>query len=184
MVFCRLLYATVARPFNISIAVMSIIGTRPHSSSSYAQVLVACADHVLVVDADSAQSQAHGAGPILALAVAPNGAFVAGFTHEGRLIVWTADFTKVLSEFETEADGPPKALAWCGTDSVVVCLEVGRARCDACSGVQWGYAWIHDRQATQPTSFALASTNLGNRSMLACCVCCLLSFPTLQAMSF
>lgn len=88
------------------------------------QVLLALGDSITVVDADSAQQHAQAQGPILALAVAPNGAFVAGFSHEGRLLVWTADFSKVLSQFETEAAGIPKALAWCGTDSVVVHLEV------------------------------------------------------------
>ncbi|KAK9786074.1 hypothetical protein WJX73_008313 [Symbiochloris irregularis] len=94
-----------------------------HTLSGCVEVLVATGDHVLIVDADSAQAHAHGQGPLLALAVAPNGSFVASFSEGGRLLVWTADFTKVLSEFETDVTGPPKALAWCGTDSVVVCLE-------------------------------------------------------------
>ena len=89
------------------------------------QVLVATGNHLLVADADSAQAQAHDQGPMLALAVAPNGAFVAGYSEAGRLLVWTADFTKVLSEFDTGAQGAPRGLAWCGTDSVVVGLEVG-----------------------------------------------------------
>ena len=56
----------------MTILVIEILG------DSLEQVLVATSDHIVVVDADSAQSQAHGQGPILALAVAPNGSFVAG----------------------------------------------------------------------------------------------------------
>ena len=91
------------------------------------QVLVATGDHVLIVDADSAQAHAHGQGPLLALAVAPNGSFVASFSESGRLMVWTADFTKVLSEFETDVTGPPKALAWCGTGLFVAWTIVASA---------------------------------------------------------
>ena len=38
--------------------------------------------------------------------------------------VWTADFGKFLSEFATQSEAPPKQLAWCGTDSVVLYWEV------------------------------------------------------------
>jgi hypothetical protein len=99
------------------------------------QVLVAAGDSVILVDADSASDQGVTAGPITRMAVAPNGQFLAGFTAEGKLVVWTADFGKFLSEFATQSDEPPVQLAWCGTDSVVLYWEVS------------------DRVVTPPASF-------------------------------
>ena len=75
--------------------------------------------------------------------MAPNGQFLAAFTDEGKLIVWTVDFGKFLSEFATQSDSPPEQLAWCGTDSVVLFWEVRSASPSGggctCAGypVQW-----------------------------------------------
>jgi len=88
------------------------------------QVLVAARDAVILVDADAANDAGVPKLPIHRLAVAPNGQFVAAFTGEGKLVVWTADFGKFLSEFATQADSPPEQIAWCGTDSVVLYWEV------------------------------------------------------------
>lgn len=88
------------------------------------QVLVAVGSTVILADADSATDQGLTVGPISRMAVAPNGQFLAGFTGEGKLVVWTADFGKFLSEFATQSDTPPEQLAWCGTDSVVLYWEV------------------------------------------------------------
>lgn len=60
---------------------------------------------VWVVDADSAVDQGLTAGPLLSLAVSPDGRFVAGFAQSGRLAVWTADFGRTLSEFDTGTAG-------------------------------------------------------------------------------
>ena len=52
----------------------------------------------------------------------------------GKLLVWTADFGRFLSEFATQSEAPPEQLAWCGTDSVVLYWEVcARAACSPCS---------------------------------------------------
>ncbi len=88
------------------------------------QVLVAAGDSVILVDADAANDAGVPNGPITKLSVAPNGQFVAAFTGEGKLVVWTADFGKFLSEFATQSDTPPEQVAWCGTDSVVLYWEV------------------------------------------------------------
>ena len=88
------------------------------------QVLVAHGSTVTLVDADAANDQELSHGPIRRIAVAPNGQFLAAFTDEGKLVVWTADFGKFLSEFATQSDSPPERLAWCGTDSVVLFWEV------------------------------------------------------------
>mmetsp|Transcript_11428 Transcript_11428/g.29770 ORF Transcript_11428/g.29770 Transcript_11428/m.29770 type:complete len:737 (+) Transcript_11428:2-2212(+) len=52
--------------------------------------------------------------------LSPNGAFVAIFTVDGRLIVVPSDFSRQLSEFETQADSLPLEVEWCGSDGVVV----------------------------------------------------------------
>ena len=87
-------------------------------------MLVAHGNTVTLVDAEAANDQELQHGPIRRMAVAPNGQFLAAFTDEGKLIVWTADFGKFLSEFATQSDNPPEQLAWCGTDSVVLFWEV------------------------------------------------------------
>ncbi|KAK9907253.1 hypothetical protein WJX75_000093 [Coccomyxa subellipsoidea] len=94
-----------------------------HTLSGCVEVLVAARDSVIVVDADAANDAGVPNGPITKLSVAPNGQFVAAFTGEGKLVVWTADFGKFLSEFATQSDTPPEQVAWCGTDSVVLYWE-------------------------------------------------------------
>ncbi len=86
---------------------------------------MAAGESVILVDADAANDAGLPNGPVTKLSVAPNGQFVAAFTGEGRLVVWTADFGKFLSEFATQSDTPPEQVAWCGTDSVVLYWEVG-----------------------------------------------------------
>jgi len=78
---------------------------------------VAAGDSAWVVDADSAVDQGLAAGPLAALAASPDGRFVAGFAATGRLTVWTADFGRVLSEFDTGRAGEltGKDLLACGT---------------------------------------------------------------------
>ena len=95
-------------------------------------MLVAHGSTVTLVDADAANDQELSHGPIRRIAVAPNGQFLAAFTGEGKLIVWTADFGKFLSEFATQSDSPPERLAWCGTDSVALFWEV--RTCDSAHG--------------------------------------------------
>ena len=51
------------------------------------QVLVAVGISAVLVDADSATDQNIAGGPVLRMAVAPNGQFVACFNAEGKLLV-------------------------------------------------------------------------------------------------
>lgn len=99
----------------------------PDTAWHCAQVVVATGSTLVVADADAAADQAVSAGPlgpVLRLAVSPNGHFLALYAADGRLTVWAADLTKSLSEFATQAEEPPQQLAWCGTDSVVLLWEV------------------------------------------------------------
>ncbi|KAJ7569267.1 hypothetical protein O6H91_01G069300 [Diphasiastrum complanatum] len=91
--------------------------------SGHLEVLLAVGDSVLMVDADSVQDQAVSIGPVQKMAVSPNGNFLACFTHDGRLLVVSTDFSKNLSEFNTESALPPDQLLWCGLDSVLLYWE-------------------------------------------------------------
>lgn len=94
------------------------------------QVLLAADSTVISADADAAQQVASAATAVTALAVSPNGQFVAALEASGDLRVWLADFSKCMSTFSLPEDsGPPKRMAWCGTDGVLLQWEVGLVAC-------------------------------------------------------
>ncbi|KAL3821342.1 hypothetical protein ACJIZ3_007247 [Penstemon smallii] len=84
------------------------------------EVLLAVGDHVLSVEEDGVQQLAEGVGPLQKMVVSRNGGYVASFTHDGRLLVMTADFADVIIEYTCESALPPDQLAWCGLDSVLL----------------------------------------------------------------
>mmetsp|Transcript_12464 Transcript_12464/g.35002 ORF Transcript_12464/g.35002 Transcript_12464/m.35002 type:complete len:872 (-) Transcript_12464:151-2766(-) len=94
-----------------------------HTLSGCVEVLVASGNAIKVVDADSCQDQGVNFGPVLRMALSPNGQFLAVFTEDGRLLVLSSDFSRNLSEFNTKSDIPPEQLAWCGADAVVLYWE-------------------------------------------------------------
>ena len=87
-------------------------------------MLLAVGGGIITVDVDGAEQSGTGMGSIQQLSIAPNGHFVAAYTADGRLKVWTSDFTKALSEFATQSEKMPEQLEWCGADSVVMCWQV------------------------------------------------------------
>jgi hypothetical protein len=89
--------------------------------------LVAVGPDLVLATAASASVRATAPAPVTALSVSPCGAFVAAFTADGRLLVWASDFSAALSEFATQADGPPAGVAWCGTDAVLLLWGGGLA---------------------------------------------------------
>ncbi|KIY95564.1 Vacuolar protein sorting-associated protein 16 [Monoraphidium neglectum] len=99
---------------------------RPEESLSLClEVLVAAGGAVWVVDERSATDQRlpPGAGGAAALAVAPGGGFVAAFCEDGRLRVFSSDFGRIISEFDTSSAVAPLDLAWCGVDAVALRWE-------------------------------------------------------------
>lgn len=90
----------------------------------FPQVLLGHEDGITIVDTESATQVAVSSGSIKHIAVSPHGQLTAAFTEDGRVVVWLADFTKNLLEFSTGSHTPPSALAWCGTESVVVVWQV------------------------------------------------------------
>eukprot|EP00897_Mesotaenium_endlicherianum_P008023 jgi/Mesen1/7249/ME000373S06324 len=97
---------------------MAII--EPHFTvSGQLEVLLAVGSSIVVVDQQSARDQGLSIGPVACMAMSPSGSVLAAFTHEGKLLVLQSDFTKTLSEFDTQSHALPCQVAWCGSDSVV-----------------------------------------------------------------
>ncbi|WIA22377.1 hypothetical protein OEZ85_004684 [Tetradesmus obliquus] len=93
--------------------------------SSGLEVLVAVRDTVWVVDDHGATDQPlpAGCGGVAAMAVSPNGTFVALSCNDGKLRVMTSDFSQQLSEFDSRSGVPPACIAWCGVDAVALRWE-------------------------------------------------------------
>ncbi|OQS02820.1 vacuolar protein sorting-associated protein [Thraustotheca clavata] len=58
--------------------------------------------------------------PISAIAIAPNGKFMAIYTQDGVLTVLNTAFDKKILTFETSSKSTPKSMLWCGEDSVIL----------------------------------------------------------------
>ncbi|XP_058101113.1 protein VACUOLELESS1 [Magnolia sinica] len=91
-----------------------------YTMSGNVEVLLAVNDYVLVVDEEGVQQTGVGIGPLQKMAVSRNGKLLASFTHDGRLLVITTDFSKIIFEYNCESALPPEQLAWCGMDSVLL----------------------------------------------------------------
>lgn len=61
-------------------------------------------------------------GPFVHISVSPNGKYVSLCTLQGKVWVIKSDFQDKLSEYDTEmgAEALPRAMEWCGNDSVVL----------------------------------------------------------------
>jgi hypothetical protein len=66
------------------------------------EVLLAATTSVLRFDMHSAQEQGRSYGPIQRMALSPTGTLLACFTYDGRLLVLASDFSRLLSEFDTQ----------------------------------------------------------------------------------
>uniref|UniRef100_K3XBW1 Vacuolar protein sorting-associated protein 16 homolog n=1 Tax=Globisporangium ultimum (strain ATCC 200006 / CBS 805.95 / DAOM BR144) TaxID=431595 RepID=K3XBW1_GLOUD len=58
--------------------------------------------------------------PISALAVAPNGQFMAVFSQDGILTVMTTVLDKKILSFDTQSKSSPLSMCWCGEDSILL----------------------------------------------------------------
>eukprot|EP00271_Cylindrocystis_brebissonii_P000758 TRINITY_DN10976_c0_g1_i1.p1 TRINITY_DN10976_c0_g1~~TRINITY_DN10976_c0_g1_i1.p1 ORF type:complete len:853 (+),score=157.26 TRINITY_DN10976_c0_g1_i1:467-3025(+) len=97
----------------------------PHSSlSANLEVLLGVGTTLRIVDRNSVEDKDLGVGEVQAIAVAPNGSLVAVFTSERMVLVYSSDFSRILSEFEfLEADSAPDQMVWCGADIVLLYWE-------------------------------------------------------------
>ncbi|KAL9245057.1 hypothetical protein vseg_018753 [Gypsophila vaccaria] len=91
-----------------------------YTMSGNVEVLLAVGDHVLLVDEDGVQQVGAGVGPLQKMVISRDGKFLASFTHDGRLLVITTDFSSIIFEFSCESALPPEHLAWCALDSVLL----------------------------------------------------------------
>ncbi|XP_015082557.1 protein VACUOLELESS1 [Solanum pennellii] len=91
-----------------------------YTMSGNVEVLMGVADHVLLVEEDGVQEVGLGIGPLQKMVVSRNGKLLASFTHDGRLLVMSTDFSSVIFEYPCESALPPEQLAWCGMDSVLL----------------------------------------------------------------
>jgi hypothetical protein len=112
------------------------------SSSGALEVLVAVGSTVVAVGPDRAEATAVFEGPLLAMALSADGRPVAGYSADGVVHIWTADLADTVARVavaDTSNDmeenlgegacaeaggappaGPPDAMAWCGSDGVVL----------------------------------------------------------------
>ncbi|KAK9286019.1 hypothetical protein L1049_025222 [Liquidambar formosana] len=91
-----------------------------YTMSGNVEVLLGVGDHVLLVEEDGVQQLGVGVGPLQKMVVSRTGKLLASFTHDGRLLVISTDFSKIIFEYNCEAALPPEQLAWCGMDSVLL----------------------------------------------------------------
>jgi len=89
-----------------------------YTLSGSLEVLIAVGSTVLMVDADSVQDQTVSIGPLQKMTLSPNGNFLACFSHDGRLLVVTTDFSKTLSEFTTEVRQLKFSIFFCAHTSI------------------------------------------------------------------
>ncbi|CAN4104407.1 unnamed protein product [Withania somnifera] len=91
-----------------------------YTMSGNVEVLMGVGDHVLLVEEDGVQEVGLGIGPLQKMVVSQNGKLLASFTHDGRLLVMSTDFSSIIFEYTCESSLPPEQLAWCGMDSVLL----------------------------------------------------------------
>ncbi|XP_068634091.1 protein VACUOLELESS1 [Aristolochia californica] len=84
------------------------------------EVLLAVNDYVLQVDEEQVEQLGVAIGPLQKMAVSRNGTMIASFTHDGRLLVTSIDFTRIIFEYNCESALPPEQLVWCGRDSILL----------------------------------------------------------------
>ncbi|KAH6780752.1 vacuoleless1 [Perilla frutescens var. hirtella] len=91
-----------------------------YTKSGDVEVLLGVGDHVLLVEEDGVQPLAAGIGPLQKMVLSRKGEFVASFTHDGRLLVMSSDFSNEIIDYTCESALPPDQLTWCGLDSVLL----------------------------------------------------------------
>ena len=92
-----------------------------HSQSQSPEVLAAIDNgSVLNISYNSTKDLGISQGPFTKMAVSPNGKLLACFTRDGILWVVSSDFSKNLSQFDTQSKVDPDQMVWCGADSVVL----------------------------------------------------------------
>ena len=87
------------------------------------EVLLSIGQTIYVADSTECEDRFLDIGPFSHISVSPNGKFAALYTETGKAHVITSDFQTRLSEYDSKSKTPPKYLAWCGNDAVVIAWE-------------------------------------------------------------
>lgn len=87
------------------------------------EVLLSIGQTIYVADSTECEDRFLDIGPFSHISVSPNGKFAALYTETGKAHVITSDFQTRLSEYDSKSRTPPKYLAWCGNDGVVIAWE-------------------------------------------------------------
>lgn len=91
------------------------------TESGKPEVLLATASgSIILVDHETAQDQQLEMGPFVSMVVSPSASCVACFSDEGTLYVMSTNLKDTLSKFSTNSRVPPRDLAWCGEESVLL----------------------------------------------------------------
>ncbi|KAI9909673.1 hypothetical protein PsorP6_014667 [Peronosclerospora sorghi] len=93
--------------------------------SIYPEVLLGTSTNSLVIvskDGGAQDMKVHEAlaAPISAIAIAPNGLFMALFSQDGMLTVLNTMMDKKILTFDTQSKASPLSMCWCGEDSVLL----------------------------------------------------------------
>eukprot|EP00004_Rigifila_ramosa_P025520 TRINITY_DN7652_c0_g1_i1.p1 TRINITY_DN7652_c0_g1~~TRINITY_DN7652_c0_g1_i1.p1 ORF type:complete len:835 (-),score=183.11 TRINITY_DN7652_c0_g1_i1:116-2338(-) len=91
-----------------------------YSLSGNVEVLLGVGNTIINVDFDNFQDLFVEKGPFTRFSFDDTGNFIACFTLSGSLLVFKADFSENLTEFDTKSKIPPLQLVWCGRDSVLM----------------------------------------------------------------
>lgn len=73
-----------------------------YTMSGNVEVLLGVGDYVLLVEEDGVQQVGVGLGPLQKMVVSLNGKLLASFTHDGRLMVMSTDFSNIIFEYTCE----------------------------------------------------------------------------------
>lgn len=75
---------------------------------------------VMTVGKRGLQDQVQIEDPYIRMVCSPEATAIACFSAQGTLSIMAADFSKIFSKFDTKSKVPPREMAWCGEDSVVL----------------------------------------------------------------
>ncbi|XP_050227188.1 protein VACUOLELESS1 isoform X2 [Mercurialis annua] len=103
--------------------------------SGNVEVILCAGDRIVIVDEDEVRpvnvkiihvdsnrdvtEEVVELGPILKIAVSRDGKVLACFTHDGSLVFLNIQF-HLIYQYQCESALPPKQMAWCGLDSVLL----------------------------------------------------------------
>lgn len=94
------------------------------TSSGLLEVVLGTKDNsIVVVDKHGCEDQLlqeRLATPVLDMAIAPNGKYLACFMSSGVVSVLSTSFTTKVLDFDTSTYNRPSQMVWCGEDSIVL----------------------------------------------------------------